>query len=287
MLSVFVVGDMVWNPETLRWEGNYQVLRDFDAQVMSSARPALITHYAAFAGSLKTTSRPAQGKPMGEPAAATPLNAARVVGNMMFDPDKMCWVSTLSADEDEPDPFAGMDEEDASEGGGSSGFGDQDERYHEEEQDDVRGGTITRDTGKLFARGEGMMRFSSATTTTSSVSSTGTIAHDGEGERYLVSDGWNGDGGTLRKGQLRGLSGVLTDQTDSGFKVKPFTLRPTSYISPQLLSQSIAAEARHEREMVGWRLADRAAAASAKEVEREKRREEKRLWEIRHLAMRS
>jgi hypothetical protein len=32
------------NPTTLRWEGNDQVLRDFDTVVGTSTRPALITH---------------------------------------------------------------------------------------------------------------------------------------------------------------------------------------------------------------------------------------------------
>jgi len=40
-------------------------------------------------------------------------NGARIVGNMMFDPARMCWISTLPPDEDEPDVFANLaDDED-------------------------------------------------------------------------------------------------------------------------------------------------------------------------------
>ncbi|KZT30682.1 hypothetical protein NEOLEDRAFT_1126286 [Neolentinus lepideus HHB14362 ss-1] len=95
-----VVGDMKWNPQTLRWEGNDQVLRDFDAAVGTSTRPALITHLT--------------GSSMGSPVGSF-ASGARLVGNMMFDPHKMCWISTLPPEEDEPDVFADLadDEDDA------------------------------------------------------------------------------------------------------------------------------------------------------------------------------
>jgi hypothetical protein len=94
-----VVGDMRWNPLTLRWEGNDHVLRDFDAAVGTSTRPALITHLT--------------GSSIGTPVGSF-ASGARIVGNMIFDPARMCWVSTLSPDEDEPDVFANLadDEED-------------------------------------------------------------------------------------------------------------------------------------------------------------------------------
>ncbi|KAG1757704.1 hypothetical protein EDB19DRAFT_1658629 [Suillus lakei] len=83
-----VVGEMKWNPTTLRWEGNDQVLRDFDTVVGTSTRPALITHLTGSS----------IGSPVGSFAAG-----ARKVGNMIFDPTRMCWVSTLPPDEEEPD----------------------------------------------------------------------------------------------------------------------------------------------------------------------------------------
>ncbi|THV07656.1 hypothetical protein K435DRAFT_848069 [Dendrothele bispora CBS 962.96] len=93
-----VVGDMKWNPQTLRWEGNEQVLRDFDA-VVTSTRPALITHLT--------------GSSIGSPVGSF-ASGARIVGNMIFDPQRMCWISTLPPEEDEPDVFANLadDEED-------------------------------------------------------------------------------------------------------------------------------------------------------------------------------
>ncbi|KAI0694870.1 hypothetical protein BC835DRAFT_991083 [Cytidiella melzeri] len=94
-----VVGEMKWNPQTLRWEGNDQVLRDFDATVGTSTRPALITHLT--------------GSSIGSPVSSFAAGA-RKVGNMIFDPSRMCWVSTLPPDEDEPDVFANLaDDEDS------------------------------------------------------------------------------------------------------------------------------------------------------------------------------
>lgn len=93
-----VVGEMKWNPTTLRWEGNDQALRDFDTVVGTSTRPALITHLTGSS----------IGSPVGSFAAG-----ARKVGNMIFDPTRMCWVSTLPPDEEEPDVFADLaDDED-------------------------------------------------------------------------------------------------------------------------------------------------------------------------------
>ena len=93
---------MKWNPQTLRWEGNDQALRDFDA-AMAPTRPALITHLT--------------GSSVGSPVSSF-ASGARRIGNMIFDPNKMCWISTLSPEEDEPDVFADLadDEEDAWEG---------------------------------------------------------------------------------------------------------------------------------------------------------------------------
>lgn len=84
---------MKWNPLTLRWEGNDQALRDFDAAVGTSTRPALITHLTGSS----------IGSPVGSFAAG-----ARKVGNMIFDPARMCWISTLAPEDEEPDVFADM-----------------------------------------------------------------------------------------------------------------------------------------------------------------------------------
>lgn len=98
---LLVIGDMKWNPQTLRWEGNEHALRDFDTVAASSTRPALITHLT--------------GSSIGSPVGAGSFAAAgaRVVGNMIFDPSRMCWISRLPPEEDEPDVFANLaDDED-------------------------------------------------------------------------------------------------------------------------------------------------------------------------------
>lgn len=89
---------MKWNPQTLRWEGNDQVLGDFDAAVGTSTRPALITHLT--------------GSSIGSPVNSFAAGA-RKVGNMIFDPSRMCWISILPPEEEEPDVFANLaDDED-------------------------------------------------------------------------------------------------------------------------------------------------------------------------------
>ncbi|KAL1748547.1 hypothetical protein HDZ31DRAFT_29610 [Schizophyllum fasciatum] len=88
-----VVGDMQWNPNTLRWEGNDHVLRDFDAAMGTSTRPALITHLT--------------GSSVGSPVGSF-ASGARIVGTMIFDPQRMCWISTLPPEDDEPDVFANL-----------------------------------------------------------------------------------------------------------------------------------------------------------------------------------
>ncbi|ESK97959.1 two-component gap byr4 [Moniliophthora roreri MCA 2997] len=101
-----VVGDMKWNPQTLRWEGNEHILRDFDA-VVTSTRPALITHLT--------------GSSIGSPVGSF-ASGARIVGNMIFDPQRMCWISTLPPEEDEPDVFANLaDDEEEGDGWESKG----------------------------------------------------------------------------------------------------------------------------------------------------------------------
>ncbi|VDB99754.1 unnamed protein product [Peniophora sp. CBMAI 1063] len=87
-----VVGEMQWNPATLRWEGNDNALRDFDA-ALAPTRPALITHLT--------------GSSVGSPVGSF-ANGARRVGNMVFDPSRMCWISTLAPEDDEPDVFADL-----------------------------------------------------------------------------------------------------------------------------------------------------------------------------------
>jgi len=94
-----VVGGMRWNPQSMRWDGNEQILRDFDAIAGNSSRPALITHLTS---SLSATGSSTRVIPPG----------MRVVGNMIFDPDRMCWLPKEASEDDEVDPFAGIDDND-------------------------------------------------------------------------------------------------------------------------------------------------------------------------------
>lgn len=68
---------MRYNPETLRWEGNEMDLSRFDSIKLN--KPKLIS---------KNTAKP-------------PKDKRHIVGNMLFDPEKLCWVSM----EAEDDPF--------------------------------------------------------------------------------------------------------------------------------------------------------------------------------------
>ena len=85
---------MFFNPKTLRWEGNGQILRDFDPAVASSSRLALITNLSSQAPSTVVN---------GQSSAMTPVDS------MLFDPIKLCWVHQLG-DALEEVPFAAIDE---------------------------------------------------------------------------------------------------------------------------------------------------------------------------------
>lgn len=81
-----------------RWEGNEEVLRDFDKVLSTSTRPALITQLS--------TSSPARGNfaslPLSAVAGSSRSNV-KVVGSMVFDPDRMSWYSICPDEEDELD----------------------------------------------------------------------------------------------------------------------------------------------------------------------------------------
>ncbi|KAJ5698257.1 hypothetical protein N7462_000262 [Penicillium macrosclerotiorum] len=90
------VRGMRYNPETFRWEGNENLIQDFDiatAPKSPKPAPALITNVGA-------------------------MHNVQVVGGMVFDPQRMCWLKAasfgsgnndgFSADED--DVFAGLDD---------------------------------------------------------------------------------------------------------------------------------------------------------------------------------
>ncbi|KAI4148544.1 MAG: hypothetical protein L6R39_002756 [Caloplaca ligustica] len=115
---------MQWNPTLFRWEGNENALAPFDVP-------------------LPPPQSPKAGGPGGKPAPALIANVGatkgvQVVGGMVFDPQRMCWLkmapshqtsgtsnprSPDTIDEDD-DPFAGLDDlEDTKDRKSVSGLG--------------------------------------------------------------------------------------------------------------------------------------------------------------------
>ncbi len=223
------MGDMTWNPDTLRWEGNEGVLRDFDSiPTSASARPALITLLGG-SGGLSSGSASA--------SAAGLAGTVKIVGDMRFDPEKMCWVS-LGGDE-EPDPFEGMaDDEDDGTGYGA---------------------TITRASGrKLMAVGLSSSSSSASASISASAWSSSRLASE---SRHILR------------------SGGFVD------RVRRWDERVRVDVPKALIAECKEAEERHKREMKGWIVR---SGSKLKEDSRDReRREEKRLWEIRNLALRS
>jgi len=114
---------MHWNAAMCRWEGNDNVLDSFDiAGPISPPRPALITNVSG-----------AQG--------------VQVVGGMVFDPHKMCWLK-LGADRgDVRSPSAGGDEDD-------DPFGDIEDLKDTTVAADVKVGTRGAAVGNEWLVGE-------------------------------------------------------------------------------------------------------------------------------------
>ncbi|KAI5819112.1 hypothetical protein BZA77DRAFT_177660 [Pyronema omphalodes] len=83
---------MVYNATTCRWEGNSKVLSLFDAPDLKETRPPP------------------------RPALITKVNhgtnkmGIQVVGGMVFDPSRMCWLKVDEDPDDEVDPFEGLDD---------------------------------------------------------------------------------------------------------------------------------------------------------------------------------
>ncbi|KAL7267064.1 hypothetical protein RUND412_010364 [Rhizina undulata] len=83
------VNGMTYNPRTYRWEGNEAEVRNFENQNTTPPRPALITNVNT------------SGSKMG----------IQVVGGMVFDPSRMCWLKVdEDPDESDDDPFEGVED---------------------------------------------------------------------------------------------------------------------------------------------------------------------------------
>lgn len=240
---------MTWNPQTLRWEGNEACLRDFEGPLTVSSRPALIAHYTGSSVGVGTgfVSPPLQStSSLSAGLAAT----VRIVGDMKFDPEKMCWVSIRDPDDDELDPFEGMADDEDDEGGA--------------------GGTITRaNARKLVSIGQ---PHTASIVTSSAWSSR--IASETASTLSASIGSW----GDQPSSSSSGRQSFGSTDSDSNLKSNP-------NLNAELWAECRAAEERHKREVRGWLI--RPSGNVLGDLREKERREEKRLWEIRHLAMRS
>lgn len=80
---------MRYNPVNFRWEGNENLVQEFDTTAPKSPKPApaLITNVGA-------------------------MQNVQTVGGMIFDPHRMCWLKAapLESGAEEDDVFAGLDD---------------------------------------------------------------------------------------------------------------------------------------------------------------------------------
>ncbi|EKV13045.1 Cytokinesis regulator (Byr4), putative [Penicillium digitatum] len=80
------VRGMRYNPTNFRWEGNENLVQEFDVAPKSpKSAPALITNVGA-------------------------MQNVQTVGGMVFDPHQMCWLRASFGAADEDDVFAGLDD---------------------------------------------------------------------------------------------------------------------------------------------------------------------------------
>ncbi|KAG9128466.1 hypothetical protein FRC07_011223 [Ceratobasidium sp. 392] len=239
------VGDMKWNPKTLRWEGNEQVLKEFDSHLPSS-RPALITHFT--------------GSTLGgiaSPTGSFLASGARIVGNMMFDPVRMCWISRLPPEEDEPDVFAGLaDEGDEWEDKAGTIRANVGLAGSTDDVQDWKGSVRSTNSDRA-------MTMSPTRSYTKSMSESGSEAGDPPPRGF--------DSRRSVRGSFGGLS----------------VYEEVPGVDDSLVAACRAAEERHRQEMKGWNVRSRARSRSIKSsTETEEELGRTHLFDIRALATR-
>lgn len=203
----------------------------------------------------------------------------RIVGDMQFDPQKMCWVSLVP----EEDAFEGMaDDEDDEWGSGNAG------------------GTVRGSKGLLSIGGHGQGVRMSSTSTTNTHWTQGTTGT----QISLATTGNHRSRGSFGS-QVSDTTSPSKSSTLGGSAELDAQGQWQTAISPELWAECQAAEERHRKEVKGWcirplvppprqqqggsggRSAQAAHAQWLRDVQERERREGKRLWEIRNLAMRS
>ncbi|KAG8952070.1 hypothetical protein FRC03_012280 [Tulasnella sp. 419] len=248
-----VVGDMRWNPQLLRWEGNDSILRDFDSS--SSVRPALITQ-------LTGSSVGALGSPNGSFSALT--NGAKVVGDMLFDPVRMCWINQTG---DEEDAFANIDEDD------------------DDWDADGKGGTIRASiqsiSGAVSVGSSSRRESTMESAVSSNEGSPPRSSFHARSASESDSESVTGSIGVpATSGRESSLSGMAT-----GFMSMIEEDAASFSIPQELLAACLAAEERHRVEMKGWTGRStgirRGGSTTPEDVGRA------HLWDIRTLATRT
>jgi hypothetical protein len=98
-----VIGDMVYDPIKQQWNGNEQALMDFERT------PGISSHSQGISLQRKTSTASIQTAKV-RPALITNKGISsklpQVVGQMVFDPVRMCWLGN-----EEDDVFNGFDDE--------------------------------------------------------------------------------------------------------------------------------------------------------------------------------
>ncbi|KAJ1550475.1 hypothetical protein HK096_006758, partial [Nowakowskiella sp. JEL0078] len=107
-----VVGDMIYNPLLQKWEGNEEILLAFDQSQPSPSLSRIQSTRTSSTSSHQSTtqfsSSQGSGSNPGRPSLIVNAekNIPQIIGNMVFDPVKMCWLGN----EDEEDIFKGIEE---------------------------------------------------------------------------------------------------------------------------------------------------------------------------------
>ena len=121
---------MHWNPQLFRWEGNEHALAPFDIPLPNTPDSPRVT-------GLGIQTKPALIANVGS------VKGVQVVGGMVFDPQRMCWLKMApnhagrgrsdsggmspATEDDEEDPFAGLDDlDDGNKKGGAGVHGGKD-----------------------------------------------------------------------------------------------------------------------------------------------------------------
>ncbi|QLL34576.1 hypothetical protein HG536_0G04380 [Torulaspora globosa] len=98
-------GRMYYNPKTMKWEGNEQVLDKFSKLDSIDKKPLLIKTKSQ---TTNTTRQESFGKlSTAKPKASKRIRNPRIVGKMMFDDENLRWIN-INGNDDEQDLFAGI-----------------------------------------------------------------------------------------------------------------------------------------------------------------------------------